>query len=73
MSMGLAMSAAETGVDEDAGGARITFRYRARIWRVVIEPERSRHGLPAPGFFDIAKELRRFDGQPAGCACACTL
>lgn len=26
---------------------------------------RSRHGLPAPGFFDIAKELGRFEGPPA--------
>ena len=27
---------------------------------------RARSGLPAPGFFDIAKELGRFDGDPSG-------
>ena len=27
---------------------------------------RARGGLPAPGFFDIAKELGRFDGDPSG-------
>ena len=27
---------------------------------------RARGGLPAPGFFDIARELGRFDGAPSG-------
>ena len=27
---------------------------------------RARAGLPAPGFFDIAKELGHFDGDPSG-------
>ncbi len=27
---------------------------------------RARHGLPAPGFFDIARELGRYDGAPSG-------
>lgn len=27
---------------------------------------RARGGMPAPGFFDIAKELGRFDGDPSG-------
>lgn len=27
---------------------------------------RARGGLPAPGFFDLAKELGRFDGDPSG-------
>lgn len=39
MSKDLVMSVAETGVDDDVGRARITFRYRARIWRVMIEPD----------------------------------
>ena len=31
---------------------------------------RARGGLPAPGFFDIAKELGRFHGDPSGPAAA---
>ena len=27
---------------------------------------RARGGLPAPGFFDMARELGRFDGEPSG-------
>lgn len=27
---------------------------------------RSRSGLPAPGFFDLAQQLGRFDGDPSG-------
>ncbi|NIA72103.1 hypothetical protein HBA54_26275 [Pelagibius litoralis] len=34
---GLVTSIAETGVGEDAGRTRLTFRYRARTWRVVVD------------------------------------
>lgn len=30
---------AETGINEDAGRTRLTFRYRTRAWTVVIEPD----------------------------------
>jgi hypothetical protein len=39
MRKGLVTSIAETGVDEDAGRARLTFRYGPRIWRVVVETD----------------------------------
>ena len=39
MSKGLVMVVSETGQDEDAGRTRLTFRYRARVWRVVIEAD----------------------------------
>src|SRR5215470_19006813 len=29
----------ETGVDEDEGRTRVTVRYRARSWTLVIEPD----------------------------------
>jgi hypothetical protein len=29
---------------------------------------RARGGLPAPGFFDVAQRLGRFDGDPSGAA-----
>ena len=29
----------ERGIGEDAGRLRLTFRYRARSWTVVIEPD----------------------------------
>lgn len=50
MAKGLVMSVAETGENEDAGRTRLTFRYRARVWRVVIGPDGSllEDPLPAP-------------------------
>ena len=39
MAKGLVLSVAETGQDEDAGRTRLTFRYRARVWRVVIDAD----------------------------------
>lgn len=39
MAKGLVTSIAETGVDEDAGRTRLTFRYRGRVWRIVVEPD----------------------------------
>jgi len=48
MSNGIVMSAAETGIDEDAGRTRLTFRYRARVWRVVVEADGSLNEDPVP-------------------------
>ena len=39
MRKGIVYSVAETGVDEDAGRIRLTFRYRTRAWTVVVEPD----------------------------------
>ncbi len=49
MGEGRVTSVSETGVDEDAGRARLTFRYGARIWRVVIEADGSLIEDPVPG------------------------
>jgi hypothetical protein len=38
MHKGLVYSVAETGIDEDQGRMRLTFRYRARSWTVIVEP-----------------------------------
>lgn len=48
MAKGLVVSLAETGQDEDAGRTRLTFRYRARAWRVVIEADGSLLEDPLP-------------------------
>ena len=39
MRKGNVSSVAETGIDEDAGRTRLTFRYRTRAWTVVVEPD----------------------------------
>ncbi|WP_373085941.1 DUF6522 family protein [Sneathiella sp.] len=39
MAKGLVTSVAESGVEEDLGRMRLTFYYRARVWRVVLEPD----------------------------------
>ena len=39
MRKGNVSSVAETGIDEDAGRTRVTFRYRTRAWTVVVEPD----------------------------------
>ena len=39
MAKGLVTSVTESGVDEDSGRTRLTFRYRARTWRVVVEAD----------------------------------
>jgi hypothetical protein len=36
---GIVIRAAETGKDEDAGRTRLTFRYRARVCRVMVESD----------------------------------
>ena len=48
MAKGLVMSVTETGEDEDAGRTRLTFRYRARVWRVVIEADGRLFEDPVP-------------------------
>ena len=49
MAKGLVMGVTETGENEDAGRTRLTFRYRARIWRVVIEADGSLFEDPPTG------------------------
>lgn len=39
MAKGLVTNIAETGVDEDAGRRRLTFRYRSRVWCVEIDAD----------------------------------
>lgn len=46
MAKGLVMGVTETGLDEDAGRTRVTFRYRARVWRVVIDSDGSLFEAP---------------------------
>ena len=39
MRKGIVYSVAETGINEDVGHTRLTFRYRARAWTVVVDPD----------------------------------
>jgi len=39
MRKGNVSSVAETGIDEDAGRTRVTFRYRTRTWTGVVNPD----------------------------------
>lgn len=48
MVKGHVTSVAETGRDEDAGRTRLTFRYRTRVWRVVVEADGSLIEDPLP-------------------------
>jgi hypothetical protein len=48
MRKGLVTGIAETGVDEDAGRTRLTFRYGARIWRLVVEADGTLVEVPLP-------------------------
>ncbi|MDB5406608.1 MAG: Nfu/NifU-domain containing protein [Rhodospirillales bacterium] len=41
MRRGLVYSVTERGIDEDEGHTRLTFRYRARSWTVVVNPDGS--------------------------------
>jgi len=59
MRKGFVSSVAETGLNEDAGRTRVTFRYRTRAWTVVVDPDgtlaqttalphkRDRHVIPS--------------------------
>ena len=39
MRKGTVSSVAETGINEDAGRTRVTFRYRSRAWTVVVDSD----------------------------------
>ena len=39
MRRGIVYSVAETGINEDVGRTRLTFRYRSRAWTVVVDPD----------------------------------
>ncbi len=43
MRKGIVSSVAETGLNEDAGRTRVTFKYRTRTWTVVIDPDGTWH------------------------------
>ena len=43
MRKGIVSSFAETGINEDAGRTRVTFRYRTRAWTVVVDPDGTLH------------------------------
>jgi len=43
MRKGIVSSVAETGLNEDAGRTRVTFRYRTRAWTVVVDPDGTWH------------------------------
>ncbi len=43
MRKGVVSSVAETGINEDAGRTRVTFRYRTRAWTVVVESDGTLH------------------------------
>jgi len=38
MRKGIVSGVAETGINEDAGRTRLTFRYDSRAWTVVVDP-----------------------------------
>ena len=48
MAKGLVTGVTEAGINEDAGRTRLTFRYGATIWRVVIEADGRLVEDPAP-------------------------
>ena len=39
MRKGIVSSVVETGLNEDVGRTRLTFRYRSRAWTVVVDPD----------------------------------
>ncbi len=43
MCKGIVSSVAETGLNEDAGRTRVTFKYRTRTWTVVVDPDGTWH------------------------------
>jgi hypothetical protein len=52
MRRGLVYSVTERGIDEDEGCTRLTFRYRARSWTVVVKPDRSLNDASASASLD---------------------
>jgi hypothetical protein len=49
MRRGIVYGVVERGVGEDAGRLRLTFRYRARSWTVVVEADGTLNEAPAFG------------------------
>jgi Family of unknown function (DUF6522) len=49
MRRGIVYGVVEQGVGEDAGRLRLTFRYRARSWNVVVEADGTLSEAPALG------------------------
>ena len=48
MRRGIVYGVVERGVGEDEGRLRLTFRYRARSWTVVVEADGTLNEVPAP-------------------------
>jgi hypothetical protein len=48
MRKGIVYGVVERGVGEDAGRLRLTVRYRARSWTVVVEADGTLDEAPAP-------------------------
>ena len=48
MRRGIVYGTVERGVGEDAGRLRLTFRFRARSWTVVVEADGTLNEPPAP-------------------------
>ncbi len=46
MRLGIIYSVVERGMGEDAGRLRLTFRYRARAWTVVIQRDGTLNEAP---------------------------
>ena len=46
MRRGIIYSVVERGVGEDAGQLRLTFRYRTRAWRVVVQRDGTLSEVP---------------------------
>ena len=48
MRRGIGYSAVERGMGEDSGLLRLTFRYRARVWTVVVQLDGTLSEAPRP-------------------------
>ena len=58
MRRGLVYSVAERGIDEDKGRTRLTFRYRAHSWTVVVKPDGSLNDDGEPGQYALDQARR---------------
>src|SRR6266699_2221970 len=60
MRRGIIYSVVERGMGEDAGRLRLTFRYRARAWTVVVQRDGTLSGAPwsqgRPGSYQRSSE-----------------
>ena len=48
MQRGIVYSRVERGIGEDAGQLRLTFRYRARAWTVIVQRDGTLSEAPDP-------------------------